>query len=70
MRMSDETLGETLLEIATMMLLAIVLALLVMGALGVSLRPVPEGAKGPHPATQQSANAPKDHPKHDDAPHH
>jgi hypothetical protein len=70
MRANDETLGETLLEIATMMLLAIVLALLVMGALGVSLRPFPEGARSPHPVTEQTANAPKDHPKHSDGTHH
>jgi hypothetical protein len=64
--MRDETLGETLLEIATMMLLSIVLALLIMGALGVSLRPFPERAKTPHTATVQVA---KDHPKHADGTH-
>jgi hypothetical protein len=64
--MRDETLGETLLEITTMMLLAIVLALLVMGALGVSLRPYPERAKTAHTGTVQVS---KDHPKHADGAH-
>jgi ABC-type transporter Mla subunit MlaD len=66
MTMRDETLGETLLEITTMMLLAIVLALLVMGAFGVSLRPYPEHARTPHTATVQVT---KDHPKHADGAH-
>jgi hypothetical protein len=62
---NDETLGEQLLQIATMMLIAIVLALLVMGAFGISLRPMPEHAR---PARHPVVEAKKDHPKHSIGP--
>jgi hypothetical protein len=62
--MSEESLGETLLQVATMMLISIVLALIVMGALGVSFRPPPERAKPSHPAAVHTAKPPRDHPKH------
>jgi hypothetical protein len=52
---NDETLGETLLEIATMMLLAIILALLLMGAFGISLRDIPkEPKRHAHPTVVRS----------------
>jgi hypothetical protein len=62
--MNDETLGETLLQIATMMIISIVLALLVMGALGISFRAPPEREHRFHPTAVHTAKPPKDHPKH------
>jgi hypothetical protein len=48
-------MGETLLGIVTMMLLAIVLALLLMGAFGISLRAIPKELKRhAHPADVRS----------------
>ncbi len=38
-RMNEETLGETVLGILVAMVLAIVLALIIMGAAGISFRP-------------------------------
>jgi hypothetical protein len=52
--MNDETLGETVLEIVTMMLLAIVLAVLLMGAFGISLRAVPTAPKHARPRVVRS----------------
>jgi hypothetical protein len=65
---NDETLGETLLQVTTMVLIAIILALIVMGALGMSLAPMPEHAKPSRSAVVQVTPAPKDHPKHSVGP--
>ena len=64
--MNEESLGETVLKILVAMLLSIVLALILMGAMGVHFLPPGRDHHRPRaPVTQ--AEHPKPHPNHDDS---
>jgi hypothetical protein len=57
---NDETLGETILATFTMVVIALVLALIVMALTNVHFYPAPEAKKS---RVVELSEAPKDHPK-------